>query len=164
MKQSPFRQQSLEEIRAKQAAKRVRLSQRPIVPKTRKKVRTVPKRDKLPPLKTMRNKCDGLLTPIIRKMYPHCLLSGAPTEVAHHHIKKSESSALRYYIPNLIPLTHKAHQALHAHETVYSSRIVAIKGLDWWHDIEREKRRDVKVDVHWFIENYQRLKAIYDAL
>jgi hypothetical protein len=123
----------------------------------------VAKRAKLPPIKTMRNKCDALLTPIIKKLYPYCLLTGAPTEVAHHHVKKSESSALRYYLPNLIPLTHKAHQALHSHETLYSSKIVAIKGLEWWADIEREKRKEVKVDVHWYIENYKRLNDILNA-
>jgi len=155
MKRSGFRKQSIEEIKAKQAIKRV---------KDKAKPKKTFKKDKLPTVKSMRNKCDALLTPIIKKMYPTCLLTGAPTEVAHHHVKKSESSALRYYLPNLIPLTHKAHMALHSHETIYSSKIVAIKGLDWWEDIEREKRTSVKTDVHFYIENYNRLKDIYDSL
>lgn len=128
--------------------------------KTTKKV----KRTRLPTVKSVRNRCDALLTPIIKLMYPTCLLTGAPTEVAHHHVKKSESNALRYYLPNLIPLTHKAHIALHSHETLYSSKIVAIKGLDWWHDLEREKRREMKCDVHYYLAEEKRLKEILDNL
>lgn len=163
-----WRKQSLEEIKEKQSAKRLKLMSLP--PKARKprtalkKSRTRQKRSKLPSLRSLQIKCDNLLTPIIKKMYPYCLLTGAPTEVAHHHVKKSESNALRYYIPNLIPLTHKAHTALHCHETLYSSKIVAIKGLDWWADIEREKRRAIKKDRQWYTENYVRLKEILDSL
>lgn len=122
------------------------------------------KREKLPSAKTMRSKCDKLLTPIIKLMYPHCLLTGQPTEVAHHHVKKSKSNALRYYIPNLIPLTHHAHLKLHCDETYWSSKIVEIKGLEWWKDIEREKQKTVKTDVHFYIENYNRLSALKEEL
>lgn len=155
MKRTGFKKPTLAEVRAKQAAKSPKLPQVKSKPK---------KRTKLPTTKSMRNKCDKLLTPIIQKMYPYCLLTGAPTEVAHHHVKKSESSALRYYLPNLIPLTHKAHQALHAHETIYSSKIVAIKGIDWWNDLEREKKREMKCDVHYYIAEYARLKELHDSL
>lgn len=143
----------------KRATTRPKLTSKPL---KRKKVTT--KRSKLPTVKSMRNKCDALLTPIIKKMYPYCLLTGEPTEVAHHHIKKSESSALRYYLPNLIPLTHKAHMALHSHETIYSSRIVAIKGIDWWNDLEAKKREYTKCDVHFYIENYERLNGLLNVL
>lgn len=118
------------------------------------------KRSKLPSIKTMRNKCDSLLTPIIKQMYPYCLLTGEPTEVAHHAIKKSTSSALRYYIPNLVPLTHKAHMRLHNDEILWTGRLIALKGLDWWHDLEEKKKETVKTDVHWYMENYERLKAL----
>jgi hypothetical protein len=126
MKRGTFKKKTYEEVLAQNRSKRSKIVSKPL---KRKKVTTTRKR--LPTVKSMRNKCDALLTPIIKKMYPRCLLTGQPTEVAHHHVKKSESSALRYYIPNLIPLTHKAHMALHSHETLYSSRIVAIRGVDW---------------------------------
>jgi 5-methylcytosine-specific restriction endonuclease McrA len=164
MKRSGFRKQSVEEVRAKLTAKRAKLAARPKVPKLRKKVSKVAKRAKLPTLKTMRNKCDALLTPIIKKMYPNCLLTGQPTEVAHHAIKKSTSSALRYYLPNLIPLTHVAHNRLHNDETLWTGRLIAARGMYWWNDLEQEKKKSVKVDIHWYIENYQRLKAIYESL
>lgn len=133
---------------------------RKALPHSRKKA----KRSKLPSSKTMRNKCDKLLTPIIKLMYPTCLFTGEPTEVAHHHFKKSTSSACRYYIPNLIPLTHKAHMRLHSDEILWAGRVVQNKGLEWLEDLERQKKVEVKTDVHWYMENYKRLRELYDSL
>lgn len=127
------------------------------------RAKKVKKRAKLPSIKTMRNKCDALLTPIIKKLYPRCLLTGMDTEVAHHHVHKSKSNALRYYIPNLIPLTHKAHQALHHNESYYASMILRLKGLEWFEDIERVKNTTVKTDIYWYMEHYKRLKEILDS-
>lgn len=177
MKRGTFKKKSYEEAISQNRAKRAKIVSKvgqisddvsivyPQIRKPRgKKVGKKPHtRVKLPTVKSMRNKCDALLTPIIKKMYPYCLFTGEPTEVAHHHVKKSESSALRYYIPNLIPLTHKAHMALHSHETLYSSRIVAIRGVAWWNDLEEKKREFTKCDVHFYIENYNRLKGILDG-
>lgn len=112
----------------------------------------------------MRNKCDALLTPIIKLMHPHCLLTGEPTEVAHHHIHKSQSSSCRYYLPNLIPLTHKAHQALHHNESYYASKIVQIRGIEWFEDIERKKHELVKTDVHFYMEHFERLSTLLSSL
>lgn len=151
MKKSGFKQKATKPMARTGFKKKIK-------PKVKKK------RVLLPSVKSMRKKCDDLLTPIIKKMYPYCLLTGEPTEVAHHHIKKSESSSCRYYLPNLIPLTHKAHMALHSHETMYSSRIVAIKGIEWWEDLERQKRIGVKTDVHFYIEHFKILTEINNSL
>jgi len=117
---------------------------------------------KLPSIKTMRNKCDKLLTPIIKAMYPHCVFTGEPTEVAHHAIKKSTSSSLRYYLPNLIPLTHKAHMRLHADEILWTGRLIEVKGMDWWKDLMEKKETYTKCDVHFYIAQYEILKGIYE--
>lgn len=127
------------------------------------------KRDKLPATKTMRNKCDKLLTPIIKLKHPHCFLRAAEmcageTQVAHHHVLKSKSSRLRYEIDNLIPLCNRCHALLHSHETYWSSVIVEKKGMDWWLDLKAKKDELVKTDVHFYIENYNRLRAILDEL
>jgi len=121
------------------------------------------KRDKLPSVKTMRNKCDKLLSPLIKRMYPTSMF-GEETQVAHHFIKKSQSSALRYYIPNLIPLTNAQHQALHNNESFWSTKIVQIRGMEWFDDLEAKKNEYVKTDVHFYIENYKRLTEIHDNL
>lgn len=123
-----------------------------------------PKKKKLPTVKSMRNKCDKLLTPIIQKMYPYCIFTGEPTQVAHHAIKKSTSSALRYYLPNLIPLTHYAHLRLHADEILWTGRLIELKGMDWWKDLMQKKEVYTKCDVHHYIAEYERLKELHDSL
>lgn len=108
----------------------------------------------------MRNKCDGLLTPIVKKFHPKCLLCNNPTEVAHHHVHKGASTRLRYEIANLINLCQSCHLALHMQESYHASRIVDIKGVEWFRDLEIKKREIVKTDVHFYIENYERLSKI----
>lgn len=117
------------------------------------------KRTKLPKLSTMRNKCDKTLTPLIKKLHPKCLLCGNDTQVAHHHFKKSTSSACRYYIPNLIPLCTPCHMRLHHDEILWTGRVVKSMGMEWLEDLEEEKQKEVKVDVHWYIENFERLST-----
>lgn len=122
--------------------------------------RKSPKRSKLPKLSTMRTKCDNLLTPIIKSIRPNCLLCGNLTEVAHHHVHKSKSNRLRYELDNLINLCGRCHVRLHANESYWASKVVEIKGLEWFQRIDSLGREYVKVDVHWYIENYERLSIM----
>jgi len=133
-------------------------------PKTAPKSKVKAKKDKLPTVKKMRAKCDKLLTPIIKKLYPQCIFTGEPTQVAHHAIKKSTSSALRYYLPNLIPLTNQSHLRLHSDEILWTGKLIQVKGMDWWEDLMEKKNVYTKCDVHWYIENYNRLKELLDSL
>ena len=112
---------------------------------------------KLPPLKRLRNKADSLLTPIIIKKYPRCLLCSMPTQVAHHYIKKSESNRLRHELDNLINLCSNCHIALHCHETIYSNRIVKIKGQDWHDGLIKKKQEYCKTDRFYYEEAIERL-------
>ena len=180
MKRGTFKTKSFEEKLEKQAKKREKLLEKvkkhppeghrmPVARrKPLKKVslnkKAGKKRNKLPTVKSMRNKCDALLTPIIKKMYPYCVFTGQPTEVAHHAIKKSTSSALRYYLPNLIPLTHKSHMRLHSDEILWTGRLIALKGLDWWSDLEEKKNVYTKCDVHFYIEQHKRLTSILNGV
>lgn len=115
---------------------------------------------KLPSIKTLRNKCDALLTPIIKKMFPKCMLCGADTQVAHHHVHKSQSTRLRYEIDNLIPLCNSCHLALHMNESYHASRIVEKRGLDWWKRLDKMKHEIVKADRFFYQQNYERLKEM----
>ena len=115
---------------------------------------------KKPTVKTMRNKCDALLTPIIKKMYPKCLLCGHDTQVAHHHVHKSQSTRLRYEIDNLIPLCNSCHLALHMNESYHASRIVEMRGVEWFRKLDRMKHEIVKADVYFYLLNYERLKKL----
>ena len=117
---------------------------------------------KLPSVKTAITKCDNILSPIIIKQFPNCLLCGNLTQVAHHHCHKSKSTRLRYDLKNLIPLCSSCHFKLHQNESYWASVIVNKKGLEWFIDLDKTKDEYVKADVHYYIANYDRLKAILE--
>jgi hypothetical protein len=119
---------------------------------------------KLPKPSTIRNKCDHLLTPIIKKMHPSCLLCGSDTQVAHHHVHKSKSTRLRYEIDNLIPLCGSCHVKLHQNESYWGSKVTEIRGLDWFQRIDRMGREIVKADVHYYLAHLERLTKLHDSL
>jgi hypothetical protein len=119
---------------------------------------------KKPSKKTIQNKCDSLLSPIIKLQHPRCLLCNSDTQVAHHHVHKSKSLVLRYDLNNLINLCNPCHFKLHLDESYWASRIVDIKGLEWFRDLEKKKNQIVKGDIIFFTINYHRLKKIHDEL
>lgn len=170
MKRSGFKKLTYAEAIAKQEAQRKKY--RAKFPRSiRKKTSAKKKRKKLPAIKTLRNKTDALLTPIIKKKYPKCMLCpfmtparGSETQVAHHHVHKSKSTALRYELDNLIPLCNPCHQALHHNESYWASVIVKMKGIEWFNGLEVKKNAIIKVDRFFYQENYNRLKEILDNL
>ena len=117
----------------------------------------------------LQTKCDKLLTPIIKEMYPVCLLNGSQgnenctyyTEVAHHHVHKSKSSALRYNFDNLIPLCNHCHLMLHHNESFWASKVVEIKGLDWFKRLEKEKYKMIKTNKAYYEEQLEILQKKY---
>jgi hypothetical protein len=119
---------------------------------------------KLPSVKTARTKADNILTPIIKLMYPLCLLCNQPSEVAHHHVHKSKSTRLRYELDNLIPLCNHCHLRLHHNESYWASKVVEVRGIEWFQKISKLGQEMVKADVHYYISNYNRLKEYYDLL
>lgn len=122
------------------------------------------KKKKLPSLKTLSNKCDDLLTPIIKLMYPRCILCGNKTQVAHHHYHSSKSLRLRYYLPNLIPLCNGCHFKLHQNESYWACQILVLNGLNWFLGIDAVKDEKVVPNRQYFIGNYSRLLDTYTEL
>ena len=114
-------------------------------------------------IKKWRDSCDKLLTPIIMKRAPRCLLCNQLTQVAHHHVHKSQSSILRYYIPNLINLCHGCHYKLHQNESYWASRIIQLKGLPWFEDLERKKNQLVKTDILFYRDHYEKLSTLNNS-
>lgn len=112
---------------------------------------------KQPSIKILRNKADNLLTPLVIKLFPKCLLCGRDTEVAHHHVHKSKSNALRYKLINLINLCSSCHFKLHQNESFWASKIVEIKGLEWFRTLEKMKNETVKVDKFFYEEAIRNL-------
>ena len=101
-----------------------------------------------------------MLTPIIMKLIPTCELCNNPTGVAHHHVHKSKSLALRYYIPNLIGLCGGCHFKLHQNESYWASVIVKKRGMEWFDDLEAIKNTIVKADRFWYEARIQELEVL----
>jgi hypothetical protein len=125
---------------------------------------SLPMKKKLPKLSTVRNKCDALLTPIIKKMHPACYLCKRPTEVAHHHYHKSQSTRLRYELDNLVPLCNSCHVKLHHNESYWGTIVSNRMGEERFLGLIRKSHELVKADVYFYMEHYERLKAIHDRL
>lgn len=115
---------------------------------------------KVPKTGTLKNKCDKLLSPVLRKLKPDCLLCGAPTQVAHHHVHKSKSNRLRYELENLINLCNGCHFKLHHNESYWASKIVEIKGLKWFKELEKMKNETVKTDYLFYEANLTKLEEL----
>lgn len=118
------------------------------------------------PTTKLQKECDTLLQAVVRAKWPRSEVSGLPTQVGHHFIPKSVSSALRYDLTNLIPLTNgehvRHHQAgdPHIHGTVIQKR-----GKEW-HDklLARRWRETIKVSVGYYKEVKTRLEKLLTEL
>lgn len=152
MKRSGFKQKSYTELLAQEKARRASI-----------------KKEKLPSIKTLRNRADKKLTPLVKKIYPKCLLCphmtparSNETEVAHHHVHKSKSNSLRYELDNLIPLCHMCHMALHHNESYWATKIVMLRGIDWATALDRKKNQIVKADRYWYMSHIDRLDRLME--
>ena len=92
--------------------------------------------------------CDDLLTPIIKQLFPKCILCGRPTQVAHHHFHKSKSLTLRYNFKNLIPLCNPCHFMLGFNESYWACKILEIRGMKWFKDLDKANKIKIKPDYN----------------
>ena len=116
-------------------------------------------------MKYTQKKCDSLLSPIIKLLYPKCLLCGGQTQIAHHFIKKSVSSFHRYNLKNLINLCNACHFRLHFNdEGLWNGRIALIKGKRWLDNLEKHKRDYVRCNLEYYERIYKKLKKKLDKL
>ena len=110
------------------------------------------------PKKVTQAMCDKLLTPIVKKYHPKCLLCGHDTQVAHHFIKKSTCLNLRYDMENLINLCNPCHFRLHFNdEGMWNGRIALMKGEMWLNYLESKKHKLIKPDYN---KTYEDLKIM----
>lgn len=161
MKKTPLKRKT--PLRAKKGFKRKKPT-KAAKKRTRAKIARPRGKKSTPSIKTLRNKCDNLLTPIIQKKYPRCLLK-APncagvTQVAHHHVHKSKSTRLRYELDNLIPLCGHCHVVLHNNESYWASVIITKKGIEWFEELQKKGQETVQVNKGFYKENYERLSQL----
>ena len=101
--------------------------------------------------KRLKNKADKLLREYIKTKYPRCKLCGNPTSAGHHIIPKSRSNAVRYYLPNIIPLCQGCHGLWHNTQDprLFERMKKLMGGEKWWKDLliksKKKSKRNMKV-------------------
>ncbi len=113
---------------------------------------------KKPNKKTLRNKADRLLQEWVHKKYALCLICKAPVSCGHHFFTKKSSNALRYYLPNIIPICRDCHCRVHTQPHLVVPKISFMMGSEWYDDLIEVKRLGVKENADWYKNTIEFLK------
>ena len=114
-------------------------------------------------IEKLRHKADALYQQVGKKLHPKSILSGAPTQVIHHRIKKSESNNLRYYLPNGVPLTNIEHDSIHSRGKSVELDIDAKMGNDWTNDLLEKRRIIRKLNKEYLEEVIEELEGLLNG-
>jgi len=115
----------------------------------------------LDPIKRLRNKADKLYQVKLIEKKPRSVVSGEPTEVIHHYIRKSQSNNLRYDYENGIPLTNKEHCQLHlSGDPDIIARILKANGQEWHDDLQARRRIPQKLNKSYLEEKINELNSL----
>ena len=113
-----------------------------------------------------RNKADRALQNLIRIKHKDELCwccGGNYIQVGHHFITKSSSNALRYYLPNIIPLCQKCHCLVHCQPHLVEPGICFKLGKRWYDDLLEVKREGVKANLSWYELNLKILEEMING-
>jgi len=94
-----------------------------------------------------KNKADRLLQELGRKLYSDdgCEVCGGVYSCLHHYVPKSVSYALRYYMPNCIPICVGCHMGIHKrNDPKIINTINEIRGKEWLEDLNNVRRKEIK--------------------
>ena len=115
---------------------------------------------KKPSWKYYRNKADKLLQEHITTKYRQCSVCCKPISCGHHFITKAASNALRYYLPNIIPICRECHCLVHTQLHLVEPLICFQRGEKWYDDLLREKRTPIKANKEWYMTKCEELEAL----
>ena len=119
------------------------------------------------PKAKLRRKADDLLQDYIRAKYgkDYCLNCGSEyVQVGHHFVAKKNSNALRYYLPNIIPLCNKCHSLITCQPHLVEPRICFTFGEDWYENLMIVKRAGIKENISWYETNIKILEDMLNEL
>jgi 5-methylcytosine-specific restriction endonuclease McrA len=111
----------------------------------------------------IRRKADKLLQEYIRAKHKGelCWVCGERlVTVGHHFISKKNSLALRFYIPNIIPICKECHSLVHCQPHLVEPKICFKLGTEWYEDLMETKRQGVKFNLEWIETQYKILEEI----
>lgn len=100
--------------------------------------------------KNLRKEADKALQDKIRAENKICFVcEKRPVSCGHHFILASRSLALRYYLPNIIPICKECHYLIHTQPSLAEPVICFKNGAEWYQDLMREKKIPVKFNLAW---------------
>ena len=108
------------------------------------------------------NKADRLLQEYIKAKHKRCLVCEAPIFAGHHFITKGNSNALRYYLPNIIPICKRCHCKVHTQPHLVEPTICFIMGQGWYDDLIKVKMQGVKANIGWYEFRIEELQELLD--
>jgi len=177
MKRSGFRKQSIEEVREKQAIKRVKLASKPKVPKTLKKRSTGRIGGNKAKLKTqaqLKKQLDSIFSVYIRKKYANadgdvaCFTCGKVMPWQHiqngHFISRAYL-ATRFHEDNCRPQCVGCNVFGGGKPLDFEENLKKELGEQYVEDMKKLRHTPVKYDRHWYTEKINYYKAqIHDLL
>lgn len=116
-----------------------------------------------PSKETIRRKADDLLMDYIRLKHKDewCWVCGnKPVRVGHHFVSKKNSMALRFYLPNIIPICTDCHSLVHCQPHLVEPKICFKLGSAWYEDLMEVKRQGVKFNLEWIKTQYEILQSL----
>ena len=111
----------------------------------------------------LRTKADKVLQDYIRLKHKNelCWSCGErAVTVGHHFISKANSMALRYYIPNIIPVCAQCHSLVHCQPHLVEPKICYKLGEAWYQDLLETKRQRIKFNRGWITLQLQILQEM----
>jgi hypothetical protein len=119
-----------------------------------------------PKKETIRRKADDLLMDYIRAKHKGelCYVCGdEPIICGHHFVSKKNSMALRYYLPNIIPIGVKCHNLVHCQPHLVEPKICFDMGKAWYEDLMEVKRQGVKFNLEWITTQHNIIKELLEG-
>jgi len=110
----------------------------------------------------LKNRTDRLLQSYIKLKYDNCWVCESPIDCGHHFFTKANSNALRYYLPNIIPLCRACHCKAHTQPHLVNPRICFIMGQDWYENLVEVNRQGVKANMQWYQFRFEEMQGLYE--
>ena len=110
----------------------------------------------------IRKKADKLLQDYIRLKHNKCwVCEKEPVSCGHHFIPVSNSSATRFYLPNIIPICKGCHYLVHSQPHLVEPKISFKLGEKWYNDLLEKKRQPVKFTKAWAKEKLAEMEKLF---
>lgn len=171
MKRSGFRKQSVEEIKAKQAAKRLKAAQKPpkatkprVALKKRSTGKLGGKKKKLKTQAQLKKQLDSVFSVYIRQKYPArcytCGVSKRRKDLQCGHFISRQYLMTRWHENNCRPQCVGCNVFGNGKPLDFEENLKKELGEQYVEDMKKTRHQMLKVDRHWYQEQIDKYKAL----